>query len=381
MKFTSRNQIEAVAHAKTNDLWTSSFYLNSDKSRFTRKEIGVALKNLLNQGRSRLESLDLSKAKKDSLAQDLEKIGRFGSQALLTSNGAGLAVFSCAGASFWQDFTLPRPPRDHLVFDRSPYLRPLSVILDEFHPICALILDRHEARWYSILMGEINLVDQMTSDVPSRVREGGWQGYESKRIERHIDAHLHDHFKKAAQTTFELFKKNQFDWLLLGCKEEYRSNFEPLLHPYLKERLKGRLKVNSSESEDKILKQALEVEKSLKQEEEAALAQSFVSELEKGGRAVSGIRDVLRKLNIYEVQALVLNRNFSQEGRSCPKCHFLYVDELRCPNCDIKTDKALDIVHDAVHVAMDHKNQVRYVTPPSKLNRYGEIGAFLRYKT
>jgi hypothetical protein len=30
---------------------------------------------------------------------------------------------------------------------------------------------------------------------------------------------------------------------------------------------------------------------------------------------------------------------------------------------------------------MDHKNQVRYITPPSKLNRYGEIAAFLRYKT
>jgi peptide subunit release factor 1 (eRF1) len=230
-------------------------------------------------------------------------------------------------------------------------------------------------------MGEINLIDRMTSDVPSRVREGGWQGYESKRIERHIDAHLHDHFKKAAQTTFELFKKNQFHWLFLGCKEEYRSVFEPLLHPYLKERLKGRLKVNSSESEDKILKEALEIEKSLRQEDEAALAQSLVSELEKGGRAVSGVREVLRKLNVYEVQTLVLNRNFSQEGRSCPKCHFLYIDEQRCPNCDVKTDKILDVVHEAVHVAMDHKNQVRYITPPSKLNRYGEIAAFLRYKT
>jgi peptide chain release factor subunit 1 len=381
MKFTSRSQIESLGHFQADDLWISSFYLDTDKSRQTRKEIGLELKNLLSEARGKLESLDTARANKDSLSQDLDKISAFASQSILTSNGAGLAVFSCAGSGFWQDFVLPRAPRNHLIFQRTPYVRPLTVILDEFHAICALILDRQDARWYRIFMGEISLVDQLTSDVPSRVREGGWQGYESKRIERHIDAHLHDHFKKAAQMTFELFKKNQFDWLFLGCKEEYRSEFEPLLHPYLLERLKGRLKINSYENEDKILKQAMEIEKALQLTDEAALSQTLVSELEKGGRAVSGLREVLHKLNVHEVQTLVLNRNYSLEGRVCPKCHFLYLDEVRCPNCLIKTDKVLDVVHEGVHAAMDHKGQVRYVTRPSKLERYGEIGAFLRFKS
>lgn len=381
MKFTSRSQIEELGHFKTDDLWLSSFYLDTDKSRQTRKEIGLELKNLLNEGRTRLASLDLAKAKKDSLAQDLEKISQFAGQAILTTNGAGLAVFSCAAANFWQDFTLPRAPRNQLIFERNPGVRPLTVILDEFHSICALILARQEARWFSIFMGDISLVDHLTSDVPSRVREGGWQGYESKRIERHIDAHLHDHFKKAAQMTFELFKKNQFDWLFLGCKEEYRSEFEPLLHPYLQEKFKGHLKINSYENDDKILKQAMEIERTQRLADEAALSQSLVSEVEKGGRAVSGLREVLRKLNVHEVQTLVLNRNFSHEGRVCPKCHFLYVDELRCPNCEIKTDRVVDIVHEGVHTAMDNKGQVRYVTRPSRLERYGEIGAFLRFKS
>ena len=381
MKFTLLSQIAALGRLKTDDLWISSLYLDTDKSRQTRKEIGLALKNLLAEGRARLASLDLAKARKDSLVQDLEKINQFAGQAILQKNGAGLAVFSSAGANFWQDFSLPRAPRNNLVFEANPYIRPLTVILDEFHSICALILERQEARWYNIFMGAISLVDKMTSDVPSRVREGGWQGYESKRIERHIDAHLHDHFKKAAQRTFELFKNKKFEWLFLGCKEEYRSEFEPLLHPYLQERLKGRLKINSYENEDKILRQATEIEAELKLAEETALSQSLVSEVEKGGRAVSGLREVLRKLNVHEVQTLVLNRYFSQEGRVCPKCHFLYVDELRCPNCEVKTDKVQDVVHEGVHAAMDNKGQVRYVTRPSKLEHYGEIGAFLRFKS
>lgn len=253
-------------------------------------------------------------------------------------------------------------------------------MLDEYRHILALILDRQEARWYEIFMGETSLVDGLKSEVPSRVREGGWQGYESKRIERHIDAHLHDHFKKAALKTFDLFKKSQFDWLFVGCKEEYRSQFEPLLHPYLKERLKGWLKTDSASTEDKILKQSLEMERKLKAEEEEALVRALVAELEKGGRAVSGLKEVLRRLNIWEVKSLVLSRHFAAEGTACPKCRYLYVDEARCPVCQVKTEKVQDIVHESVHAALDKKVQVRYVTPPSKLDRYGRIGAFLKYK-
>jgi peptide subunit release factor 1 (eRF1) len=328
-----------------------------------------------------LEALDVSKAKKDSLLQDLDKIGRFGAQSLSAWNAAGLAIFSCAGLKFWEELALPRAPRNHFIFDRSLYLRPLTSMLDDYRRICALLLDRQEARWYEIFMGEISLLESLKSEVPSRVREGGWQGYESKRIERHIDAHLHEHFKKAAQTTFDLFKKSQFDWLFAGCKEEYRSDFEPLLHPYLKERLKGWLKTDSNLTEDKILRQSLEMEKKLKAEEEATLVQSFVSELEKGGRAASGIKEVLSKLNTWEVQSLVLSRRFATEGTTCPKCHYLYVDEVRCPVCQVKTERVQDIVHESVHAALDKKVHVRYVTPPSKLDRYGKIGAFLKYKT
>ncbi|MEW5900040.1 MAG: hypothetical protein AB1715_01095 [Acidobacteriota bacterium] len=381
MKFTSRQQIQDLARVKEGTLSTTSFYLDTDKSRQTGKEIAVSFKNLLSEARARLESIDLSKAKKESLGQDLEKISRFGTRILPVFKAPGLAVFSCAGLNFWQDLSLPRAPRNHVVFDRGFYLRPLTVMMDEYRSICAVLLDRHEARWYEIFMGEIVFLERLASDVPRRVREGGWQGYESKRIERHIDAHLHDHFKKAAQKTFEIFKKNRFDWLFLGCKEEHRSDFEPLLHSYLRERLKGWLKINHNDGEDKILKQAMEIEKNLKAEEEAGLAQKLVSELEKGGRAVSGMKEVLRKLNAAEAQTLVVTRNFSLEGRSCPKCHSLYVDELRCPVCQVKTEKVLDVVHESVHAAMDKKVPLKYITPPSKLDRYGKIGAFLRFKS
>ncbi len=381
MKLQSRNQIEALSKFKSEKFLTTSFYLNTDKSRMTKKEIALSSKNLLNEGKAQLDSMELNKEKRESLSQDLDKIISFCSKHLSSHNFPGLAVFSCSGQNFWQTFDLPSSPRNRFIFDQNPYVRPLSAILGEHRRIFALALDRREAKWYDIFMGEIAQLGSLSSDVPSKVREGGFEGYESKRIERHIAAHLHDHFKKTAQTTFDLFKKNHFDWLFMGLNEKYRADFEPLLHPYLKSRLKGWLKAMPTNSAVTVLKESLELEKKLKKLEEEEIVQSFVSELEKGGLAVSGLKNTLSSLNRREVQTLVITRNFSAPGRTCPQCHFLFVDELRCPSCQRKTEKVVDVIDEAVEAALDKNCDVKHINPPSKLNRYGKIGAFLRYKT
>ncbi len=380
MKLLSREQVEDLSKFKSEDFLTTSFYLNSDKSQMMKKEITLSLKNLLNQSKSQVEQMDVDKKKRYSLYEDLNKIDRFCSQNLSSNNSLGLAIFSCSSQNFWKFFNLPSPPRNRIVFDGNPYVRPLSAILDEHHRIFALTLGRKEAKWYEIFMGEITLLDSQKEDVPSKVKEGGWEGYESKRIERHIATHLHDNFKKIAQTTFNLFKQNHFDWIFLGCKEEYYSDFKALLHPYIKSKIKGRLKATPNDSQATILKESLELEKKLKKQEEAEIVPRLISELEKGGLATSGLKQVLRSLNRSQVQTLIVTRNFSQTGRKCPRCYFLFVDELRCPSCQRRTDKMLDIIDEAVEAAMDKNCQVKHVTPPSKLNKYGKIGAFLRYK-
>lgn len=381
MKLSNREQVENLSKFQSEDFLTTSFFLNSDKSKMRKKEIALSLKNLLNTSKSQVEHMETSKKKKDSSLKDLDKIKRFCSQNLSSTNSSGLAIFSCSSQDFWQTFSLPSPPRNRIVFDMNPYVRPLSAILDDHRRIFALTLDRREAKWYGIFMGEISLLESHIENVPSKVREGGWEGYESKRIERHIATHLHDHFKKIAQTSFKLFKKNHFDWVFLGCREKYCSDFEALLHPYIKDKIRGRIKATPNDSQATLLKESLALEKKLKKQEEDKIVPRLISELEKGGLATSGLKQTLRSLNQSEVQTLIVTREFSQPGRICPKCHFLFVDELKCPSCQRRTDKMLDIIDEAVEAAMDKNCQVTHVTPPSKLNRYGKIGAFLRYKT
>jgi len=379
MKLLNLQQIEELSRFKSEKYLTTSFFLDTDKSRLGRKEILVSAKNLINLGRTQLESLDLPKEKKASLCGDLDRIWE-SCERNMTSNSQGLAFFSSSGAGFWQDVHLPHAPRNRVLFDLNPYIRPLSLILGRYHRIGIFLIGRREARWFSLHIGELTPLDSLSSDVPSRVKEGGFEGTNEKRIERHIEAHLHDHFKKAAQKTFELFKQGQFDWLFIGSEDGFYSDLEQYLHRYLLDRLKGRLKVKPSDPADKVLKEALELEHTLDEAADQEVIKTFVAEIEKGGRAVSGIRDSLRSLNAREVQALLVSHNFSLPGRACPRDKFLYVDETVCPVCEKPTEAVADVVDQAIEAAFCEHAAVRHISPPSRLDHYGRIGALLRYK-
>jgi peptide chain release factor subunit 1 len=64
MKLEERNQVEKLAKFHSSKFLTTSFYLDRDKGRLTKKEIGLALKNIIHQGRQRIQALNLSKAQK-----------------------------------------------------------------------------------------------------------------------------------------------------------------------------------------------------------------------------------------------------------------------------------------------------------------------------
>ena len=379
MKFLRRDQVEALSRFRSDKFMTTSFFLDTDKHRLTKKEILVSAKNLLAEARARLDGLDIAKEKKASLLKDLDMIQEYASKDA-ASNSAGLAIYACSGAGFWEILSLPEAPRNRVVFDANPFVRPLSLILDEFHKLIAFLVDRHEAKWYEIFMGEITLLDEMKTDVPKKVKGGG-EREEARRMERHMDAAVHDHYKRAAQKTFDLFKKNGFHGFVLGCPDNLVGEIEPELHPYVRERLKGWLRAKPSDSPDGILKEVISLERALKTSEEEGLVRKLAGELEKGGRACSGLKESLRALNQGEVQTLIVSRHFAAPGKYCPRCKLLYTEEeLKCPSCERKTDAVLDVVDEAIEAAMGRDAAVKHITPPSKLDHYGSIAALLRFK-
>ena len=374
-----RDRINSLSRFQGGAFSTTSFFLDTDKTHRTPKEISLAVKNLLTEARVRLAALDAAKEKKGSLEKDLAALESYCGLNMI-SEMPGRAIFACSGAGLWEVFELPKPPRDRLLFDHNPYIRPISMILDQYRRFMVLVIDRREARWYETFMGRISPLASLSSEVPKKVKSG-LVGPEAKRVERHVDALVHNHYKRAAQTTFDLLKKNGFAGLLLGGADGIHGDFETHLHSYVRDRIKGRLKAKPSDPLDKVLRESIELEQRINREEEDALLKKLVGEIEKGSRARSGIRDCLESLNKSEAQTLVVTREFSSPGKTCPRCRLLYQDELRCPSCERKTETRPDIVDEAIEAAFHRNCEVKYVTAPSRLDHYGKIGAFLRYKT
>lgn len=380
MKLTSSSQVEMLAKIKTHPYQATSFYLNTDKSQQSLKAINAAYKALINQARMALEKATLTKEEKKSLLDDLDKISQFCTLKLNSWKAPGLAIFSCSGQNFWQELELPHGPRNRIVQDFDFYTRPLTAILEKYKKTCILLINRKTAVWYEVYLGEIRLLERLESNVPKQVKKGGFEGNEAKKIERHIEAMLLEHFKKAANRTLEILKQNSFDWLLVGCDNQYYPQVEEHFHNYVRNKLAGRLKARPETEPSKILKECLEIEEKLKKKEEDELVKKFVSELESGGRAVSGLADTLRRLNSFEAQAILVTHNFSKPGKVCPSCHMLFLNEEECPKCKVKTEEAFDVVDEALELAMARNIPVHQITPPSRLEHYGNIGAFLKFK-
>ncbi|MGB9836091.1 MAG: hypothetical protein ACPLRX_05075 [Candidatus Saccharicenans sp.] len=380
MKLTSSSQVEMLAKIKTHPYQATSFYLNTDKSQQSLKAINAAYKALVNQARMALEKATLTKEEKKSLLDDLDKISQFCTLKLNTWKAPGLAIFSCSGQNLWQELELPHGPRNRIVQDFDFYTRPLTAILEKYKKTCILLINRKMAVWYEVYLGEIRLLERLESNVPKQVKKGGFEGNEAKKIERHIEAMLLEHFKKAASRTLEILKQNSFDWLLVGCDNQYYPQVEEHFHTYVRNKLAGRLKARPETEPSKILKECLEIEEKLKKKEEDELVKKFVSELESGGRAVSGLADTLRRLNSFEAQTILVTHNFSKPGKVCPRCHMLFLNEEECPKCKVKTEEAVDVVDEALELAMTRNIPVHQITPPSRLEHYGNIGAFLKFK-
>jgi peptide subunit release factor 1 (eRF1) len=192
---------------------------------------------------------------------------------------------------------------------------------------------------------------------------------------------MRDFHKQVARRTFEILQESSFQWIFIGCRDDIFQEMEPLLHPYVKQRFRSRIRVGLGDPTDQILKSALELKNRLKREEKEDLVQRFLTELGRNGLAVSGLHATLQTLNQGKLQTLLVTRHVSYPGRRCTRCGFLFEDEKECPSCRIPTEPLADVVDEAVSKALNSSSRVIHVNPPSPLEGKGNVGAFLRYKT
>lgn len=358
----------------------TSYYLNIDGSKVSKKEYEIITKDMIKERSEELGRRKLDRAQLNSVEEDFNKIHKFITYDFDRKGHRGLALYSCTGKKFWQVYSLPRPFKNRLVVDHNPYIHPLSMLLEEYRRYCTIIVDREKARIFEVYLGDIKEQKEVFDEVPAKVRMAGWYGLEEKRVALHIEDHVHRHFRHVTDVLMNFFKKYNFNGLILGGNQTVLPQFEALLPAYLQERIVGSFPVESHVSTEEVLSKSLQVEQEVERKEEEKLVKRLLEEAGAGGLGVVGLEDTLKALQAGSGRMLLVSNGFSAKGSICKGCGHLSTAVEVCSLCGQSMVTVPDIVEEVIELTFQKGCKVEHVFSDSDLKAHGNIGALLRFK-
>ena len=316
----STSRLRRLADLRPEHGHVLSVYLNLDPSEFpTPAARASAISSLINDAQRTIAELSqrLEHDDRKALQADVDSVREVLEAPDVADGGTrGIAVFACGPADLLETVRLPHPVQPQVVVDDSPYVEPL---VERAGPErwCVLLVSRRSARIFLGAPESLEETDRVEDELHSQYSQGAWsQG----RHQRSAQEDVRDHLGHVAQVVFDLHKRRGIDRLLLGATEETQGELERRLHPYLRERLAGRVHVDVEHAslEDVLAKTAEAVEEIARGREREALDR-LRQGVGAGGRAAAGIDDVVAALNEARVETLLLSEGFASPERLVEK--------------------------------------------------------------
>lgn len=314
-----------------------------------------------------------------AVGADLDRITAYLDAGFDRSGVRGLALFSCVSAGLWEVVELPVPVASRIVVNQAPALGPLEALVQELEALGVLLVDRQRARMFIYQFGEVTDRTELFEALPrdyDTVDDAGRGQHE--RVADHTNELANQHLRHAAEVAFRLFQDRGFSRLTLGASDEVHAAIEPMLHPYLKERLAPRIGVGAGASESEVSAAALVVEEEIEREKETLLVGRLRDGIGAGTKAAAGLEDVLAALNERRVATLLVSQDYAESGWRC-SCGALVTRGPQCPVDGATMEHLDDVVTDAIDVALTQGCHVEVVVGSADLDVLGCIGALLRY--
>lgn len=314
-----------------------------------------------------------------SVADDLRRIEEYVKGGFDRSNTRGLAIFSCSAHDLWRVVPLPVPVRNRIVVNSAPAVGQLELFVQDYDRFGVLLVDKQRARMFVFELGELTdhseLLDELPRDYDARGH--GDQGYE--REQHHVDELAAQHLRHTASVAFHLFQERGFEHLTVGAPDAIASELESYLHPYLRDRLCGRINVLVSASLDDIRAAANHLEAEVDRRLEAEAVARLRDAVGSGQRAVAGLEGVLQALQEHRVERLLVSSGYMEAGWRCASCRSLATVGRACPLCGADMEHLDDVVEDALEDALAQGCRVDICVGNADLDVLGRIGALLRY--
>jgi len=294
------------------------------------------------------------------------------------------AVFACASHNFWREFDLPpQLSGTELFVNRRFHLKPLARLLGAQPRLWVALVDRQKARFFAFRLDELKEHEGLFRTPPARQgRSDGFAGYDGGHAQRRVEDEALHHFKQVAEHLKEAFEKGWYENLIIGCSDTYWRELEAQLHPYVKKCLLGRFAGDVVKmSNEQIREHASQALRLAQDQRRNEMVREVIDQAKSNSRGVTGLRRVLRSLELGEVQTLLIGENFNHAAVQCTGCGHLDAHLVRnCPACGRATQELEDVCDAVIPAAIRRDIELFYVKDDSEFDQAGNIAALLRFR-
>jgi peptide chain release factor subunit 1 len=302
-----------------------------------------------------------------------------------TKYGRGIALFATPGKGILASYSMPDTIESTAIVDERANIAPLIRLIEDYAPYCTCIISRNQAR---ILIGKLDEIEEHShledDEVPGQHDQGGWS---QSRYERHIEDHVHRHFKRVAQQLFEMLENNEYEHLIIGGPEEVVSGFEEELHQYVSDRVIGHVRILMEANVNDVRQQSMDVLEHHIIERKKDLIEAVHAESAADDMGVQGLSATMEALQRGQVQNLIVDHEIRSSGVVCQSCGAMSITPgegntcLYCQSTDIRdTDNVIPAL---IQSAFEQGSGIAVIDQDEQqeqIGKLGGIGATLRFR-
>jgi peptide subunit release factor 1 (eRF1) len=369
---------ELAAFQADSDGCALSFYFQPrTPQNKSHKEEAILAKDLVRQALRESEKQGKNGGARADLDRILEIAGN-----LRGNQARAKAVFASSAKKIWREFDLPAQlPATQLFVNRRFHLKPLAALLGAQPNLCVLLVDRQRGRFFDLRLDEIKERGELFRSLP-RSRSDGYAGYNAGHVERRVANEFMQHYKQVADRLKDELERGMWEKLVVACHDTNWSEFESHQHPYVRQRLLGHFPADiASLTSEEIRENANRLLREDQDRRRDSLLREAMSMAKGNGRGVTGLRRVLRSVELGEVQTLFLGEQYSARGVECENCG--HIDSHMVPYCVVcgRATREMEDVCDAlIPQAIRRDIELFYVKGDSEFDRVGNIAALLRFR-
>jgi hypothetical protein len=373
----SASTLDRIARVHGERLRVVSVYLAVHPGPDGRQALRTKTDSLLHQVRSLADDGSLDHDARMSLRADIERIKKI-ARTEMPVRGT-LAIFACSGAGVLELVRLPRPVRDRIMVDATPWIGPMLAVLDQYRRGCAVVVDRESAHVWELYLGELRDGGRLESRALRSATHAGRHGLAEVRVRNKADELSRRHFRELAEALDRLFRADSYDVLAVGGHEHELPGFLKFLPRTLRERVAGTFAIDPHTATAATVRPRAEaILDRYELDEEQRSVGEVLQAVASGGLAVAGLAPCLWAGSVAAVRALLVQDGAVAAGVVCDACGWFATSGDACQLCGRPSRTTPDVIDELVEAVIDEGGSIQHVRADTELRAH-LTAAWLRF--